>query len=113
MDSALTPGTQDLVVIGSAADDNFQIYPWKNTKELKVTNGDQQWSHVPVTGRVIAFEPDPQSFAALRTHCILNSVSERITLIHAAAGRVDSTVHFEAGRGSESHEGPLHRGTVA
>src|SRR5207302_936013 len=58
---------------------------------------------VGASGRVLAFEPDPQSFAALRAHCILNGLSERITLINAAAGSVDSTVHFEAGRGSESH----------
>jgi FkbM family methyltransferase len=54
------------------------------------------------SGKVIAFEPDPDSFAALKAHVQLNRVSEHVELIQAAAGAENGIVHFEAGRHSMS-----------
>jgi FkbM family methyltransferase len=53
-------------------------------------------------GKVIAFEPDPDSFAALKAHVQLNRVSDHVELIQAAAGAESGTVPFEAGRHSMS-----------
>lgn len=58
---------------------------------------------VGLSGRVIAFEPDPQNFAALETHVKLNCVSDRVELIQSAVGARDALVPFQGGRGSESH----------
>src|SRR5262249_51930071 len=41
--------------------------------------------------------------AALKAHVELNSVANRVELVHAAVGAQDGTVSFAAGRGMESH----------
>jgi FkbM family methyltransferase len=56
-------------------------------------------------GRVVAFEPDPENFTALKAQVELNRVSDRVELIQAAAGVQNGTVPFEVGRASESHVG--------
>jgi FkbM family methyltransferase len=54
------------------------------------------------SGRVFAFEPDPQSFAWLDRHVELNRLTERIELVQAAVGARCGMVGFEAGKSSES-----------
>jgi FkbM family methyltransferase len=54
------------------------------------------------TGHVVAFEPDLQSAVAVRGHCALNRVLERVDVREVAIGDVDGDVAFESGRGSES-----------
>jgi FkbM family methyltransferase len=53
-------------------------------------------------GHVTAFEPDLENFAALQTHCRLNGVADRISLIHGAVADEDGAVAFKPGRSSES-----------
>ena len=53
-------------------------------------------------GRVIAFEPDPDSFAALKAHVQLNRVYSRVELVQAAASAENGTLQFEAGKHSMS-----------
>lgn len=53
-------------------------------------------------GHVTAFEPDQENFAALETHCRLNGVADRMSLIHGAVGDEDGAVAFDAGRSCES-----------
>lgn len=53
-------------------------------------------------GRVFAFEPDPENFAALKAHVALNGVSDNVELIQAAVGAHDGYVPFLSGGGSES-----------
>jgi FkbM family methyltransferase len=55
------------------------------------------------SGKVVAFEPDPVNFAALKAHVELNNVSDRVELIQAAVGAQDGFVPFQIGRASESH----------
>jgi FkbM family methyltransferase len=54
------------------------------------------------SGKVIAFEPDPDSFAALKAHVQLNRVSGHVELIQAAASAENGTAPFEAGKHSMS-----------
>ncbi len=61
-------------------------------------------------GKVVAFEPDPENFGALRAHIELNGIRDRIELIQAAVGEQDGVVSFESGRSSESRiaaNGPM------
>src|SRR5436309_2324852 len=53
-------------------------------------------------GRVIAFEPDPDNFAALEGHVALNGLTDSVESCQAAVGCQDGFVAFAAGRGSES-----------
>jgi FkbM family methyltransferase len=55
------------------------------------------------SGKVVAFEPDPVNFAALKAHVELNSVSDQVELIPAAVSAQDGCVRFQTGRASESH----------
>jgi FkbM family methyltransferase len=57
------------------------------------------------TGKVHAFEPDPENFQALNRHCSLNQVNPRVVLYEVAVAGTDGRVRFEAGLGSESHIG--------
>jgi FkbM family methyltransferase len=52
------------------------------------------------SGKVIAFEPDPDSFASLKAHVELNQVAGRVELVQAAATTENGTVPFESGRHS-------------
>ncbi len=54
-------------------------------------------------GRLVAFEPDPDSFSALEAHCRLNGLQASVTLVRAAVGDKDGAVSFKPGRASESH----------
>ena len=54
------------------------------------------------SGKVVAFEPDPENFAALKAHVELNRVADRVELIQAAVGAQDGALPFEVGRGCES-----------
>ncbi len=54
------------------------------------------------SGKVIAFEPDADSFAALKAHVQLNRISGQVELIQAAAGAENGTAPFEAGKHSMS-----------
>ncbi|HYP39562.1 MAG TPA: FkbM family methyltransferase [Chloroflexia bacterium] len=58
--------------------------------------------HLGSSGKVIAFEPDPDSFAALKAHVQLNRVSDHVELIQVAASAENGTVAFEVGRHSMS-----------
>jgi FkbM family methyltransferase len=58
---------------------------------------------IGVTGRVFAFEPDPQSFAYLHRHVEQNSVQARVRLFPCAVGAADSSVDMLLGSGSTSH----------
>jgi FkbM family methyltransferase len=53
-------------------------------------------------GRVVAFEPDPDSFALLAEHVRLNGVERRVELVRAAVGERRGEVPFLGGRLSES-----------
>lgn len=53
-------------------------------------------------GRVIAFEPDSQNFAALMRHVQLNGVSDRVKLMPMAVGERDTLIDFDARGDSES-----------
>lgn len=53
-------------------------------------------------GRVVAFEPDPANFAALREHVSLNSLSGRIDPRPEAVGASTGQVKFAAHSSSES-----------
>ena len=53
---------------------------------------------VGAAGRVLAFEPDPTNFAALRAHVELNALGSRVQLVPAAVGQSE-------GRGSFSVDG--------
>jgi len=66
------------------------------------------------TGRVYAFEPDPQNCAVLQKHIELNTVSDRVEIHELAVGDKDGFVLFTAGRDSESVVGAnsLNPGTV-
>lgn len=54
------------------------------------------------SGKVIAFEPDPDSFDGLSRHVTLNGVAGTVELCQAVVGCEDGVVAFAAGRGSES-----------
>ena len=53
-------------------------------------------------GKVIAFEPDPDSFEGLSRHVALNELTGNVELCRAIVGREDGVAAFAAGRGSES-----------
>jgi FkbM family methyltransferase len=53
-------------------------------------------------GKVIAFEPDPDSFDGLSRHVTLNGLTGNVELCRAVVGCEDGAVAFAAGRGSES-----------
>jgi len=53
-------------------------------------------------GRVVAFEPDPESFALLAAHVRLNGVADRVELVKAAVGDRNGRVPFRGGRQLES-----------
>ncbi len=59
------------------------------------------------SGKVVAFEPDLENFAALRAHVELNGVGERVELVGAVVGAEDGVVPFDAGKASESHVGQI------
>ena len=54
------------------------------------------------SGRVMAFEPDPQSCALLRENVRLNALQGQITVEEAVVGRHAGSVRFLAGGESES-----------
>jgi FkbM family methyltransferase len=47
-------------------------------------------------GKVVAFEPDSNSFLALQEHIALNHLEDRIRPIRAAVGAITETVSFDA-----------------
>lgn len=53
-------------------------------------------------GSVIAFEPNPASFNALREHLVLNSISDSVRLVQAAVGASEGRAPFEM-RWDQSH----------
>jgi FkbM family methyltransferase len=53
-------------------------------------------------GKVIAFEPDPDSFEGLSRHVALNGFTGNVELCRAVVGCEDGVVAFAAGQGSES-----------
>jgi FkbM family methyltransferase len=53
-------------------------------------------------GHVTAFEPDPQSAAALEANVAVNGWQKRITVIEAVVGNMCGQVRFAASRGMES-----------
>jgi FkbM family methyltransferase len=57
---------------------------------------------VGASGHVTAFEPDPESAAALQANVNVNGWQERITVIRAAVGQSSGQVRFAAARGLES-----------
>ncbi|HET6266671.1 MAG TPA: FkbM family methyltransferase [Acidobacteriota bacterium] len=59
-------------------------------------------SRVGPTGRVIAFEPDPDNYRLLLEHLRLNGVAERVEAIHAAAGETVTIVQLSRD-GSQTH----------
>jgi len=58
------------------------------------------------SGKVVAFEPDPENFASLRSHVELNRVSDRVELIPAIVAARNGVIPFKAGRASGSHVSP-------
>lgn len=56
-------------------------------------------------GQVVAFEPDPASFALLREHIRLNGLGSRVEAIDAAVGAAPGSLLFSAGKGPFSHVG--------
>lgn len=54
-------------------------------------------------GRVISFEPDPESYLTLRQHVAFNAVADRVELSQAAVSDSEGTVEFAAGHGLDSH----------
>jgi FkbM family methyltransferase len=65
---------------------------------------------VGAVGRVLAFEPDPTNFAALRAHAELNARMDTIRLFPTAVGQSEGRVSFSVG-GSQSSlsDGPGQR----
>jgi FkbM family methyltransferase len=57
---------------------------------------------VGAAGHVTAFEPDPQSAAALEANVSVNGWRDRITTIRAAVGKNSGQVRFAAAHGLES-----------
>jgi FkbM family methyltransferase len=55
------------------------------------------------TGRVFAFEPDPENFEILAENAKLNTIRERIELLQTAVGDVKGPVYFSADGESVSH----------
>jgi len=55
------------------------------------------WSRVRPGGRVLAFEPDPQTAKILRENASLNGLRET-AVVEAAVGAVDGQVRFRTGR---------------
>ena len=58
------------------------------------------------SGKVVAFEPDPENFASLRSHVELNRVSDRVELVPTAVAARNGVIPFKAGRASGSHVSP-------
>lgn len=54
------------------------------------------------SGRVFAFEPDPDSYASLYGHAKLNETADIIEAIAAAVGQQTGEIEFYAGHGLES-----------
>ena len=54
------------------------------------------------SGTIVAFEPDPKNFTALKAQVELNGVSKQVDLIQSAVGIQDGSVAFEADKASES-----------
>jgi FkbM family methyltransferase len=48
-----------------------------------------------VAGRVYGFEPDPANYKHALRHVELNSLSNRVKLVHAAVGERNERVHFK------------------
>jgi FkbM family methyltransferase len=57
---------------------------------------------VGAAGHVTAFEPDPESVAALEANVGVNGWRDRVTVIRAAVGQSNGAVRFAAARGVES-----------
>lgn len=56
-----------------------------------------QFAHwVGPTGRVVAFEPNPTTMEALRTHVRMSGFADRVTLVPAAVGAAAGSVSFYA-----------------
>src|SRR5208282_5909309 len=53
--------------------------------------------------RVLAFEPNPDTFAALTRNIHLNALDERIKPVNAAVGRATGHIQMSAGLGTENH----------
>jgi FkbM family methyltransferase len=53
--------------------------------------------------RVQAFEPNPETFAALARNIRLNGLDQRVKLVNAAVGRAVGSIQMSAGLGTENH----------
>jgi len=53
--------------------------------------------------RVQAFEPNPETFAALTRNVRLNGLGERVKLVNAAVGRAVGSIQMSTGLGTENH----------
>jgi FkbM family methyltransferase len=57
---------------------------------------------VGASGKIVAFEPTPKTFAALKAQVELNGVSNQVELIQSAVGIQDGSVSFEADKASQA-----------
>jgi FkbM family methyltransferase len=64
--------------------------------------------------RVVAFEPNPDTFATLVRNIRLNTLGERIKPVNAAVGRAAGHVQMSAGLGTENHVATIreHSGAI-
>ena len=65
---------------------------------------------VGASGRVIAFEPDEETYRSLVRNIRLNELEEIVRPVHAAVGKVNGAIGFAGGKGFESRickESPL------
>jgi FkbM family methyltransferase len=53
--------------------------------------------------RVIAFEPNPETFASLGRNVRLNAFEQRVKLVNAAVGRSAGSIQMSTGLGTENH----------
>lgn len=53
--------------------------------------------------RALAFEPNPETFAALARNVRLNGLEQRVKLVNAAVGRAAGSIQMSAGLGTENH----------
>jgi FkbM family methyltransferase len=58
---------------------------------------------IGTTGQVVAFEPDPENYALLKQHIVLNNVATHVEAINAAVGAYSGAIRFCTGMGAYSH----------
>ncbi|MGC1677206.1 MAG: FkbM family methyltransferase [Candidatus Binataceae bacterium] len=70
-------------------------------------------SRVGVDGRVVAFEPDPESAAELKANVAINGWQHRIRIMRAVVGESSGEVSFACGRGMESRVASIANSSYA